>query len=136
MEITPALELTIDAYGSWTTPADDGTVIYRSGSPYIIEVRVRGATAPVAITSLTITNEVGSVESVENWEAPAHDPSDSSVVIADRRGVDLSPSTQAVIGQLQIGVGGGARLYDFSGVLEYEYREDKKNRLLQLLRGI
>lgn len=137
--VTPAIQVSVNAYGTWSTLPDTDSVVHVSGSPYVLEIRVRGAGDAVMITAFRIS-EAGtdSSVSVTRWGSPAFDPSDSSMVFGNRTGVSLSPSSKEITGKIRIepGTSGGALELSFTGLLEYQYREDTRNSFLERLRGI
>jgi hypothetical protein len=136
-DIAQGLHVSVNAYGSWETRSEGDSVVHVSASPYVIEVRVRGGGESVAITSFQITDpSEGSSVSIDDWGTQTFSQDDAAMVFANRTGVTLSPSSKTVLGEIRVGVGADASVHTFSGRLEYEYREDQKNRFLQRIRGI
>ena len=134
----PGVQVAVSAGGRWETHVREGRTTHVNGSPYDIVVRVRGVRGQsVSIASFGITDPVtGATVAVNDWTDAVFSWSDSSYVIRDQSGVDLQRRSQTVVGELHIGEGTEAETYRLEGMLQYEYREEERNRFLEAIGGV
>lgn len=137
IRVAPQLELRVEGFGTWTSLRTGDSVVFVSGSPYVIEVRVRGSVEEVHLTSLVITDTTsGDSVVIGRWDTDAVDWSDSARVFALRDGVDLPPGAKTIHGVIRVGALADTSSHSFSGVLRYDVRAERRSRVLERMRGI
>lgn len=132
----PDLLVTLNAYGSWTR-LDAARWVEVRGSPYTMDLRIQGSNISGArIGYLRVLNPAaGSSTTVVGWDDPVHDRSTGAIAVVNRKGVEL-PADTVLIEALLVVFGETTDTLHISGALDYQFRVEKRNRLLEHVRGL
>jgi hypothetical protein len=130
-------EISVSVFGSWSTKTAGDSSFQTRASPYIVELRIRGAQRDRLAVGLDLVDATsGSVTRISDWDVSTIDRADSSVVLVYRRGVAIPPRDQSVRVEVTSGVGPDSRVYSRDLALRYSYHESSKLRLFERAKGL